>query len=373
MKITDIKAIPLVIPLKETPPLSMGTAVMGAPSCQYHVLVKVFTDEGITGYGEAWRIPPGAVSSLIEEALKPLLIGENPMHVERLWHLMYRTTWRYGGKGLTLHCISGVEIALWDIIGKYRNLPVYEMLGGLCRDKVKTYASLLSYEKPEDAATVALRRVKDGYTAIKIHLRREATAYVASVVKMVREAVGDDIVIMVDVSGAWNPRQAVAKIKELEPYNIMFVEEPVWPMDDYDGLAYVRENSCIPIAAGEGEYSHYGFRNIIPRRAVDVVQPDVTKSGGLLSCRKVLALTEAWNLQLIPHCFCFGPGVAATVHFCLSNMKSEYIEVNAVPLEASFIKPSLRPENGYLSVPDKPGLGIEIDEAVVESHPYISS
>lgn len=366
MKITDVKAIPLLIPLKETPPFSMGTMTCS----QYHVLVKVLTDEGLTGYGEAWRFTSGAVSTFIEEALKPLLIGENPMHIERLWDLMYRTTFRYGRKGLALHCISGVEIALWDVIGKFRNLPVYEMLGGLCRDKITAYASLPQYQTAEDVATSAIRCVEQGYTAVKLHLHHMA-AYVESVVKTVRKAIGYDIVLMVDVNGAWTPRQAVEKIKELEQYRVLWVEEPIWPMDDYDGLAYVKDRSNIMIAAGENEYTHYGFREMIAKRAVDIVQPDLTKSGGILECRKILALAEAWNLQIATHSLYFGPGIAATLHFSLSNMRSEYVEIGFVSPEASFIQPPLRPERGYLAVSDKPGLGVEIDEAVVERYLYI--
>lgn len=360
MKITDVKAIPLLIPLKETPPFSMGTMTCS----QYHVLVKVLTDEGLTGYGEAWRFTPGAVSTFIEEALKPLLIGENPMHIERLWDLMYRTTFRYGRKGMALHAISGVEIALWDLIGKYRNLPVYEMIGGLCRDKIKAYASLHRYQMPDDVATIALRYAEQGYTAIKLHQTDMES------VKVVRQAVGSDIALMLDVNGAWTPRQAVEKAKELEQYEVLWLEEPVSPMDDYDGLAYVKDKSNILIAAGENEYTHYGFRDLIVKRAVDIIQPDVIKSGGILECRKIFALAEAWNLQIAMHSFYFGPGVAATLHLGLSNMRSEYIEISALPLEESFIQPSLRPEKGYLAAPDKPGLGVEIDEAVVERYLY---
>jgi len=359
MKITDIKAIPLFIPLKETPPFSSN-----GKASAYHVLVKVFTNEGITGYGEAFRFTPGAVSTFIEEGLKPHLIGENPMHIERLWDLMYNITFRYGRKGITLHAISGVEIALWDIIGKWRNLPVYEMIGGPCRDKIKAYASLLRYEKPSDVATIAVRCVEQGYTAIKLHQRDIES------VKAVRQAVGSDIVLMVDVNGAWTPRQAVEKAKVLEEYGVLWLEEPVSPMDDYDGLAYVKDKSGILIAAGENEYTHYGFKDMIAKRAVDIIQPDVIKSGGILECGKIFALAEAWNLQIATHCFCFGTGVAATLHLSLSNMRNEYVEANAIPLAASFIQPCLRPERGYLTVPDKPGLGIEIDEDVVRSHPY---
>lgn len=372
MKITDVKVIPLEIPAKEIPSISISSmgpsGGMGRPGSKYHVLVKVFTDEGIIGYGEPWRIPPGAVSSLIKEALKPLLIGENPMHIERLWDLMYRATCRFGRTRLTMHCISGVEIALWDIIGKYRNLPVYEMLGGLCRDKIRAYASFPFYEAIKDATTMAYRFVEEGYTAIKLHPFNMVKA--VGEAKAVRKVIGDNIDLMVDVGGACTPRQAVEKAKELEQYNVMFLEEPIWPTNDYDGLAYVRDRSNIPIAAGEDECTHYGFRELITKGAVDIVQPDVTKSGGLLECRKILALTEAWNLRLITHSYCYGPGIAATLQFALSNMKSEYIEINPLPLEASFIWPPLQPEKGFITAPDGPGLGIEIDEDVVKKYPY---
>ncbi len=359
MKITDIKAIPLFIPLKETPPLSAS-----GNASAYHVLVEVFTDEGITGYGEAFRLPPDVVCAFIEKELKPRLLGENPMNIEKLWNLMYSTTFRYGRKGVTIHAISGVEIALWDIIGKWRNLPIYEMIGGLCRDKIKAYASLHRYQSPEEVSTIAMRCVEQGYTAIKLHQNDIES------VKAVRQAVGPDTVLMVDVNGAWTPREAVKKADELAEYGVFWLEEPVSPMDDYDGLAYVREKSSILIAAGENEYTHYGFKDMITKRAVDIIQPDVIKAGGLLECRKIFALAEAWNLQIATHNFCFGPGVAATLHLSLSNTIIEYVEVNALPLEVFFIQPHLRPEKGYITLPDKPGLGIEIDEYVVKKYPY---
>lgn len=367
MKITDVRATSLLIPLRESPPFAGEPLSTTKASSGHHVLVEVLTDEGIVGYGEAWRFTPGAVSTFIEEGLKPMLLGQDPTQIEKLWDLMYRTTFRYGRKGLPMHCISGIEIALWDIVGKYRGLPVYEMLGGLCRDRVQAYASLLRYQKPEDAATVALRSVEEGYGAIKLHAHEPT---VVETVRAVRNAIGAEITLMIDVNGAWTPRQAVERIKELEPYNLLWVEEPVHPMDDYDGLAYVRDRSGVMIAAGENEYTHYGFKEVVARRSIDVLQPDVIKSGGLIACRKIMALAEAWNLQVIPHSFYYGPGVAATLQFALTSMTTHYMEIHQVPLEASFIQPALRPEQGYLTPPSGPGLGIEIDREVVSKHPY---
>jgi L-alanine-DL-glutamate epimerase-like enolase superfamily enzyme len=358
MKIMDVKAIPLFIPMKETPPLTVESKTRG-----YHVLVEVSTDEGITGYGEAWRLTPKAVCTLIEEGLKPLLVGKDPTQIEKLWDTMYSTTFRYGRKGIVIHAISGIEIALWDILGKYRGLPIYEMIGGLCREKIKAYASLHHYEKPKDVAAVALRCVEDGYTAIKLHQGDIES------VKVVRQAIGTEVTLMVDAAGSsWSPRQALEKSKELEQYNVSWLEEPVWPADDYDGLASLQTQSNIKIAAGENEYTHYGFKEMISKHSVDIVQPDVTKSGGILECRKIFAMAEAWNLQIATHSFYYGPGVAATVHLGLSNIRSEWVEINSIPLETSIMHPSLRPENGYLSLPEKPGLGIEVDNTVIKKY-----
>ena len=360
MKITDIKAIPLFIPLKETSPYSANPKRRG-----YHVLVKVFTDEGITGYGEAVPFTHGAVSVFIEQQLKPMLVGQNPMHVEKLWDTIYRQRFGHGIKGIAIYALSAVEIALWDIIGKARNLPIYEMIGGLCRDKIKAYASLMEYREPEEVAEIALRWVGEGYTAVKIH---QGASNAIESVKAVREAVGDDIDIMLDVNGAWNPQEAIKKAKELEQYNLLWLEEPIWPVDDYEGLARLRDKTDVLIAAGENEYTQYGFKELITRRAVDIIQPDVIMTGGILACLKIFALAEVWNLQIATHSFFFGPGIPATIHLSLSNMKSEWVEINAVPLEAFFIQPAFRPVKGYLTLPDKPGLGIEIEEDVVKKY-----
>jgi L-alanine-DL-glutamate epimerase-like enolase superfamily enzyme len=139
-------------------------------------------------------------------------------------------------------------------------------------------------------------------------------------------------------------------------------------MDDYDGLAYVRRNADIMIAAGENEYTHYGFKELITKGAVDIIQPDPIKSGGIMACRKIFALAEAWNLEIATHSFCYGPGLAAALHLSLSNTRSRYIEINPIPLEQPFIQPALYPENGWLSIPDKPGLGIEIDAEAVKKY-----
>jgi L-alanine-DL-glutamate epimerase-like enolase superfamily enzyme len=359
MKITDVKAIPMKIPqkLNYTPPVKgFNTESDG------HVLVKIFTDEGIVGFGEAWRLTIRAVSTFIEEALKPRLIGEDPRRIEKLWYKMYVDTFRYGRKGLVLNSISGVEIALWDILGKLYGVPVYQLLGGAYWDSIRAYASLPPYAYPEEVSRDAAIFVKEGYHLIKLHQRDLES------IEKTRQAIGIDAELALDVNGYWTPQEAVAMVNQMKAFNIRWLEEPVYPMDDYNGLRYVREHSNILIAAGENEYTHYGFKTILEKHPVDLLQPDVTKCGGLLCCRKILAMAESWNYQLIPHSFYYGPGVAATAHFVMANPLSNEMEINSIPLTMDYITPNFRPEKGKINVSNKPGLGIEIKEEVVEKY-----
>ena len=359
MKITDIQTIPLFIPMKEKPPLAPL-----AETSAHHTVIKVSTDEGLVGLGEVFRFAPITMGMFIDEALKPLLIGQNPLQIEKLWALMYNATYRYGRMGLPLHAISGVEIALWDILGKFRDLPVYEMLGGACRDRVRAYASLHKYERPEDIAKIAERCIDQGYTAIKLHQRDVAS------VRTVRETVGDGIELMMDASGGWTPREAAAMVDALKDFGLNWLEEPLAKMDDYEGLARLRKKAHMAIAAGENEYTVGGFKAMFTAGAVDIAQPDAIKSGGIGQCRKIFALAEAYNIQTTTHSFYYGPGLAATLQLCFSNPLSDLIEINALPLTESFIQPDIRPENGYFFPPKQPGLGVALDENVVKKHRY---
>ena len=360
MKITDIRTIPLRIPLKETDPLSANPKRRSI-----HILVEVVTDDGLTGYGESIPYTYGSVGGYIEQQLKPLFVGEDPMRIEMLWDRAYRQSYGHGIAGISIHALSAVEVALWDILGKARGLPVYEMIGGLSKEKVNAYASLMEYREVEQVAKISVRWVEEGYKAVKIHQGRSNAV---ESVKAVRNAVGDDVEIMLDVNGAWSPREAAKHARELQRYDLTWLEEPIWPVQDYASLARLRRKTTIPIAGGENEFTHFGFRQAITKGAYDIVQPDVIMTGGILACRKIFALAEAWNLDVATHSFFFGPGTAASVHLSLSNMRSEWVEINAVPLEAYFIRPAYRPEKGYLTAPSKPGLGFEVDEDVVKKY-----
>ena len=357
MKITDIQVLPLHLPMRDTTPIAVGGETSSA-----HTLLRIKTDAGIEGYGETFRLAPGAIKAVIETELKPMLLGKDPCRIELLWEQMFSKSFRYGRAGMVIHAISGIEIALWDILGKVCGQPVYQLLGGACRDAVPAYASMHRYAQPAEAAEMALRFVGQGYTAVKLHQSDVAS------VAAVREAVGDAIDIMLDASGAWTPRQALQIAEALAPHRLQWLEEPLQRMDDYDGLRWLRDRSPVPIAAGENEYTHWGFRELAARRAVDIVQPDVIKSGGISACRKIFALAEAFDIEISPHCFYYGPGIAATLHLCMASTRARYVEINALDLETWFMDPPLRPQAGKLTASDKPGLGIEFDTHALDHY-----
>jgi len=360
MKITDIKTYSMMIPLKETDPVS------AYPNRRrIHIIVEVSTDEGINGYGEAIAYTYGSISGYIEHQLKPILLGEDPTQVEKLWNKVYHISFGHGINGISIHALSSIEIALWDIIGKKHNVPVYKMLGGLCKDKIKAYASLMEYKKPEEVAKISQHWVEEGYKAVKIHQGKDDGVICT---KAVRDAVGYDVEVMLDVNGAWTPKEALKAVRQLEKYELTWLEEPIWPVNDYDGLAWLRTKTDIPIAGGENEFTQYGFKAIIEKKPYDLIQPDVIMCGGITACKKIFALADAWNLDVTTHSFFFGPGIPASVQLSLTNMRNEWVEINAVPLQAYFIDPAYRPEKGYLTISNKPGLGFDVDWSIVNKY-----
>ena len=350
MRIIDIRAASLNVPMKPLP----HTPVDGETS-SHHTLIVIDTDEGLQGIGEAFRLAHRPMCAFIEDVIRPILVGEDPRRVEYLWERLYAATFRYGRSGLALHAISGAEIALWDILGKSICTPVYQLLGGATRSEIPAYASLHKFATPEAAADMASQYAAEGYRAIKLHQRDVASVAAA------RKRLGDDVRLMVDAAGAWTPREALDACRAFADLGVHWVEEPLSRMDDYDGLRWLRDRAGLRIAAGENEYTHWGFREMIARRAVDVVQPDLIKSGGLLACRRIAALADAFDHEISPHSFYYGPGIAATLHFCAATARTQDIEINPHALESWFMDPPLRPVSGVIAVPETPGLGITID------------
>ncbi|MBF8288578.1 MAG: MR MLE protein [Candidatus Rokubacteria bacterium] len=363
MKITAIEAICLAIPMKPLDPPSPWTA-----ATRKQIIVRVRTDAGLTGVGEAFAYgAPLAVCNVIEESLAPLLIGQDPLRIEYLADLMHRGTMIYGRRGLAMFAISGVDIALWDLLGKALNAPVHALLGGATRPTLPVYASLMRYDSPKDVAGACKGFVAQGFTMLKLHQTDVAS------VRAAREAVGPDVELMLDVNCPWTPAEAIGMARALEPYRLFWFEEPVWPPEDYTGLAEVARATDTPIALGENESTLYGFREIVERRAGDILQPSITKVGGITEFKKIAALAQAANLPIAPHSFYFGPGLAATLHVAATLGGAMPVEFPTGRHETSFLARPIQAVDGYVEVPTGPGLGVEINEEAIRRHPYTAS
>jgi D-galactarolactone cycloisomerase len=360
VKIKTIQAIPLAIPMKPMDPPSTWRA-----GTRKQIVVRVVTDEGLTGTGEAFAYgAPLAVCAVIEESLAPLLVGQDAARIEALVDLMHRATMIYGRRGLAMFAISGIEIALWDLLGKALDAPVSALLGGVVRSRLPAYASLLRYDSPADVARACARFVSQGFRMLKLHQTDLLSVCAA------REAVGPDVDLMLDTNCPWGPDEAIRMARALVPYRLFWLEEPVWPPEDYAGLARVAAATETPIALGENESTLYGFRQIIAQRAGDILQPSITKVGGISEFRKIVALAQAANVPIAPHSFYFGPGLAATLHVAASFGGDLPVEFPTGELEIPFLTHPIGARDGRVDVPPGPGLGVEINEEALRRYPY---
>jgi L-alanine-DL-glutamate epimerase-like enolase superfamily enzyme len=360
VRITAVEPVLLAIPYRRLDPPSPWAA-----AARTQLVVRLRTDSGLEGLGEAFALgAPRAVCQVIEDVVRPLLVGESPTEIEHLTDRLHRATFLFGRRGLGMFAISGVEVALWDLAGKARGVPVYELLGGLVAPRVRAYASLLRYERPHEVAAAARQAVTHGFRAVKLHQTDVAS------VRAAREAVGPGIELMLDVNCPWSPDEAIRIGRTLGEYDLAWLEEPVWPPEDYRGLARVRAALETPIAAGENEATVFGFRELILQEAVDVLQPSVTKVGGLGEARKICTLAAAWNLPVVPHSFYFGPGLAATLHLIAATPGVPWVEYPAGELETPLLETPIRAVDGFVDVPTGPGLGVVLNEEAVRRHGY---
>ncbi|MBP3965647.1 galactonate dehydratase [Paenibacillus lignilyticus] len=347
----------------------------------YHVkprwlFLKIETDEGIVGWGEP--IVEGralTVATAIEE-LKRYLIGEDPLRIEHHWQIMYRGTFYRGGPVL-VSAISGIEQALWDIKGKFYNMPVYEMLGGRVRDKIRMYCHC-GGETPEAFAANAKRRVESGFNAIKTGVDApvrhvDSLAFVESQVNKfiaAREAVGSGVDIAIDFHGRVSPAMAIRLAAALEPYYPMFIEEPCLP-ENVDSLLRVAQSTSIPIATGERLFTRWGFREALEKGAVAIVQPDLCHAGGIFEGRKIAAMAETYYASIAPH-NPLGPiSLAACLQLdaCTPNflIQEHPSMAEKWDLGEGYLKKPFEVIDGHVAIPQGPGLGIEInEEALIE-------
>jgi L-alanine-DL-glutamate epimerase-like enolase superfamily enzyme len=327
------------------------------------LLVKVETEDGLTGWGEAFghaAIP--ATRAAIDSILAPLMIGRDTANLSTLAREVLHGVHLLGRNGSFVYGFSGIEIALWDILGKRTGKPLWQLLGGTEPAPLPAYASLLSYGGDLD---LVARNTADahaaGYRHIKLHeLTRAAVA-------AAREAAGPDAAIMLDVNCAWSAPEARAMAAELAPENLLWLEEPVWPPEDCGGLASLRPQG-IPLSAGENVAGFFGFKALIDAGAIDIAQPSVTKIGGIGEMMRVIGLCEERGIKVAPHSPYFGPGFLATLHVAAALVEAPMVEVLWVDMEANPFDPWVRPQGGRLAVPAAPGLGCDPDPAILDRY-----
>jgi galactonate dehydratase len=357
------------------------------------VIVRIHTDEGISGVGEvalAYGACAAAGVGMVKTLAERFLIGADPFRIEHLWNLMYRQTfWAQGGGPVVFGGMSGIDEALWDIKGKALGVPVYELLGGCCWDKLRVYANGWYHGcvTPEDWSEAARKVANDGYTAMKfdpfafdregkwVYPLRALSAERADLayerVKAVREAVGPQVDILIEVHGNLGTTSAIRIGKRLEDFNPFFYEEPVDALN-VDCMRKVSENVNIPIAAGERLYTRYGFRQYIEGQVLDILQPDIGLAGGISETKKIATYAETYNLHVQPH-NCAGPVASAAsiqLDCCITNfIIQEWFPYHDEKLNG-LVKDALEPRviDGYMPIPTDPGLGVELDDDVMAQY-----
>lgn len=344
------------------------------------VIVTIETTSDITGVGHGtWAT--GAIATIIGETLSKLLIGEDPGRREELWEKMYRATIPFGRRGAAIEAISAIDIALWDIAGKDAGKPVYELLGGPVKDEIPCYASNLhpvSHEKLEEEA---IEYAEAGFEAMKLRFKygpeagRRGMQENERIVETVRDAVGDDIMIAADAYMGWDVRYTKKMVKRLEPYDMAWIEEPVIP-DNIDGYAEIREDANMPISGGEHEFTRWGHKELLEREAVDILQPDVHRVGGITEMKKISDMAETCDIPVIPHV-----GTNPTLQFIAASTNSPMAEYFPVPewfrrehqeegkdttYSDVIYQNSPEPDDGAIPLPDRPGAGMELNEDGLE-------
>ncbi len=328
-----------------------------------YVLMRIDTDAGISGWGDAFGYGAAvATFGAVKHMIAPALIGEDARDIVGISHRLQKANHIWGRYGVTMFAIGGADIALWDIAGKAAGKPVHELLGGRVHESLPAYASLFKYQDPEIVAERSAHAVANGYRHVKLHETEVAETRAA------REAVGPDVAIMLDTNCPWNPREAREAAARLAEFDLYWLEEPIYPPEDFDALAELQLKTGIPIAAGENACTAFEFAKMMDAGAASFVQPSVTKVGGITEYRKVAILAEARGVQCVPHSPYFGPGFLATLHLLAADPNAFlaehiYLDVEAYPYGALN-----QPEGCSFRVPDGPGLGADPDSNVLRDY-----
>ncbi len=389
MKITNVETIPLSFPLEK--PVYDANYEMATKPC---VLVLISTDEGVSGLGESAHFggPLVVLKTVIEEELKAHILGEDPLNTEKIWEVMHKRSYKHGRGGILISAISGIDIALWDIKGKVAGLPLNKLLGG-STNRIMAYATGGFYAEGKGLEgliqEIELYK-RNGFKAVKIKVGRSSLVGFNPLrvmehrgicetslkedlerIKVARETLGDDILLMVDANYAWDVPTAIKMGRKMEKYDIYWFEEPVSP-DDVNGSAQVASALDIPIAGYETcSYGRYSFRDYIEKRAIFFVQPDIAWSGGISECLKIAHLASAFDLPVAPHIHGSAVSVAASLHFmgAIPNASLAETVFPSHPLMEELVRNPFKVDrDGFITIPDSPGLGVELNPDVVKKY-----
>lgn len=358
MKISHIETYVARMPLVNAGDAPMIGGV--ARTAVEMLLVRIDTDEGVTGWGEGFghRVWP-ATRTALDRMIAPQLIGRDPRPIHAVMDGLMRAFHGAGRAGPVLYALSAIDIALWDIAGKLANLPLYRLLGGGGRADLPAYASLLRYGKAAALEPRIAEALERGYRLVKIH------EVDADIIGAARRAAGADVPLMVDCSTPWTAAEALAKCRELQAFDLEWLEEPVWPPEDHAGLARVRTGG-IPVAAGENVGTVFEFHHLFERESLDVAQPSVTKVGGVTEMLKVFNLAETFGVRVVPHSAYFGAGLLASIHVCAAQARDVWVERFYCDFEETPYGAAIDPASGRIAVPQGPGLGVDPDMRILK-------
>jgi len=377
MKITDLKVHVLKCPLAEPFAFSQGWVRQRSAT-----LVEITTDDGLVGWGEAFTQglePPEIGAAVITHALKPLVMGCDPLDTEVLWHRMYHQTRDYGRKGSVVSAISAIDTALWDIAGKAHGLPVHKLLGGAFRQRVQPYATGFYRISGQGEATrlaeEALRHFDAGFSLMKVKLGYGVDDDIACMHAIGKAIQGKPIRLMIDTNHAYGRAEALRLGHALAEFDLRWYEEPVVP-EDRQGYAELRQKLPMPIAGGENEHTLFGFREFLGAGCVDVAQPDIGSCGGFTAGRHILALAQAHGVQVNPHVWGSAIAQVASLHFIAAVPVAHHslfpqepvleYDRSSHPFRQHLITHPVQMVNGWVDVPQGPGLGVEVNRAVLE-------
>ena len=361
MKIKKITPICIHVPFEH-----------GAKKTKFHgqdwqklefVLVKVETDSGIIGWGESFGyVSWKSVKTSIEEMVAPSIVGKEINSKEDIDNLVYdvqKTLHIFGRYGITIYALSGIEIALWDALGKEKKLPIYKLIDGGKKKEFKAYASLFRYSDKKLVEKKCQESLDKGFKIIKLHEITNET------IEAARKFIGKNIPLMTDVNCAWTYEEVVEKEKFLKNIGLFWLEEPIFPPEDFKTLSKINNDLKIPIAAGENACTHWEFDKMLESKAVNFAQPSVIKVGGISEMTKIFKISEEKKIPVMPHTAYFGPGFLASLHLASTSNREIFIERFWLDLAEEFYPGFKTAKNGVYNLPEGPGLGMDINENLI--------